>query len=640
MLMKKSLPTIVALAGTACLQASLAQQAPSLAAVQVTATRTDLPADQALAAVTVITRADIERLQPVSVQDLLAGLPGISFATAGGLGQQTSLFVRGTNSNQTLVLLDGVRIGSVTSGAAALEQIPVEQIDRIEIVRGPRSSLYGADAIGGVIQIFTRHGQPDGATTPSLSVTSGSRNYLGGQLGVSGGDAHAWYNASLGGQYTSGIPACRAGAAEANAGCFVDASGDDAFRNYNGLLNAGYRWDNGTELAADWLRSKSDVQYAGSPAAGNDAQNQQEVAGLRLSFTPLDAWKVSLGAGQSRDDSTRYYQGYYPGDAFTAAGYYAHVPAGDTNSTRNQFSWQNDLSIAPGQLLSVGTDYQQERIASDTGYLDSQRDNTGGYAQYQGQFGANQLQLSLRRDHNQQFGDHSTGAAAWGYHFEHGLKVFASWGSAFHAPDFNDLYYPFGSGNPDLKPEKSRSIELGLAQQQTQWNWSLNAYQTRIDQLITLNSDFVPYNIDQARIRGLEAQFGAQLAGWQLHSYLTLQQPLDDTPGSQDGNLLARRPERTARLEMDRQFGAYGFGATWYAAGRSFDDADNLHRLGGYSTTDLRASWQFAPHWQVQARLANAFDRRYETAWFFNQPGRSWFLTWRYTPGSASTSKR
>lgn len=594
--------------------------------VIVTATRTAITVDDALSSVTVITRADIERLQPVSLVDLLNGLPGISIAQSGGIGEQTSLFLRGTNSTHTLVLIDGVRIGSITAGLAAFEQIPVEQIQRIEIVRGPRSSLYGADAIGGVIQIFTRHGQRDGGITPSLSVTTGSRSFVNSQVGLSGGDAHAWYNLSVGGEYTSGINACRVGAGEVFQGCFVNEPDHDAYRNWNGAANGGYRWDNGTELALDWLRSKNNVQYDGSPYGGNQAINQQAVAGARLSFTPLAFWKVTLNAGQSRDDSQTWYQGSYFGL------YVPRTPTGFANSRRNQATWQNDLTLGDNQLLTVGADYQQEHIASDTGYLDSTRGDAGTFVQYQGSFGANEVQVSGRHDHNTQYGNHDTGAAAWGYHFAHGLKLTASYGSGFHAPTFNDLYYPYGSGNPNLKPETSRSAELGLAQQQDSWNWALNAYQTRINQLITLDSNYVPQNVSQARIRGLEGQLGVTVAGWRVQSYLTLMQPLNDGSGSNHGHLLPRRAERTARVDLDRRYGRFGVGATFYVAGKRYDDLANAHRLGGYATTDLRASYAFAPGWEVQARLANAFDHHYETAYYFNQPGRSVYLTLRYSP--------
>lgn len=613
--MKKSLLAVALLACATGAQGADQNDATTLNPVVVTATRTPVTIEDSLSSVSVITRADIERLQPVSVSDLLVGLPGVSLARTGGIGQPTSLFLRGTNSSHTLVLVDGVRIGSVGNGLAAFEQLPVEQIERIEIVRGPRSSLYGADAIGGVIQIFTRHGSRDGGLAPSLSLTGGSDHLLRGQAGLSGGSEHGWYNASVGAQYTRGINACRVGAGQVFAGCYADEPDRDAYRNKNLVLNGGYRWDNGAQITANWLRSLGEVHFDGSYQ--NRSRTVQQTAGSAFSINPLTAWKSTLGVGQNLD---RYDN--YKNQAFTGYIY----------SRRNQASWQNDISVAQDQLLTVGVDWQGEHIDSDTGFLANRRHDTGTFAQYQATFGQHEIALSARRDHNSQYGSHDTGALAWGYHFDDGLKLTASYGSAFHAPTFNDLYFPYGSGNPDLKPEKSRSAELGLSQQSGRWHWALNAYQTRIDQLISLDSHYFPMNISKARIRGVEGQLGVDLGGWKLQGYLTWLQPRNDDGGPNDGKVLPRRAEHTARVDLDRRFGAFGLGATVQAAGRSYDDAANTHPLGGYSTTDLRASWQFAPTWQVEARVANLFDRGYETVWYFNQPGRSLFLTLRYHP--------
>jgi vitamin B12 transporter len=495
-------------------------------------------------------------------------------------------------------------------------------------VRGPRASLYGSDALGGVIQIFTRHGQPNGGIAPSVSVTGGSHGYVSGQAGVSGGDAHLWYNASLGGTYTGGIPACRMGAAEVGVACFVDDPRNDAYRNWNGFANIGYRWDNGTELAFNWLRSKSNAEYAGSPYGGNDGIEEQYVAGARLSFSPLSIWKVTLNAGQSRDDNATFYQGSYYGQ------YYPRMGTGYFNSRRNQASWQNDITLAANQLLTVGVDYQQEHIASDTAFQQTTRGDTGTFAQYQGTFGQHEVQLSARHDHNDQFGNHNTGAAAWGYHFQNGPVLSVSYGTAFHAPTFDDLYFPaFGgvpTANPDLKPETSRSAEIGLVQQLEHWNWGVNAYQTNISNLITFDSNFVPQNLSRARIRGLEGQFGFNLDDWRVQSYLTLLQPKNDDGGPNNGKLLARRAQRTGRVDIDRKLGQFNVGATFFAASERYDDTANTRRMGGYATTDLRASYAFAPGWQVQAKLANVFDHRYETAYYYNQLGRTWYLTVRY----------
>jgi len=615
--MKKTLLAAALLGCTLAAHAADQSEAAHPGAVVVTATRTAITVDDALSSVSVITRADIERLQPLSLADLLTGLPGVSFANAGGYGQQTSLFLRGTNSAHSLVLIDGVRIGGIGSGLAAFEQIPVEQIERIEVVRGPRSSLYGADAIGGVIQIFTRRGSQDGALRPSFSVTTGSQNLLRGQFGLSGGSEQAWYNLAVGAQHTRGINSCRVGAGTVFAGCYTDEPDNDPYRNENLVANGGYRWDNGAELRGSWLRSLGEIHFDGSYQ--NRSRTVQQTAGAAFSFNPLQAWKTTLSAGQNIDRYDNYENESFVGYIW---------------SKRNQASWQNDVSLADNQLLTLGVDWQGEKIESDTGFLATRRHDTGSFLQYQGTFGRNEVQLSARRDHNSQYGDHDTGAAAWGYRFDGGLKLSASYGSAFHAPTFNDLYYPYGSGNPDLKPEQSRSAELGLGRQLGSWNWAVNAYQTRIDQLIALDSNYFPMNVSKARIRGVEGQLGVNLGGWQVQGYASWLQPRNDDGGVNDGKVLQRRPGRTARIDLDRRVGEWAIGATVNGAGRTFDDAANRHALGGYSTTDLRASWHFAPGWQLEARIANVFDREYETVWYYNQPGRSGFLTLRYSPAT------
>ena len=621
--------TLLAAALLSTMTMAHAADAPDrLDPVVVTANRAPTPLDEVLAPVTLITREDIERLQPVSVQDLLVGLPGVAIANTGGIGQQTSLFMRGTNSSHTLVLVDGVRVGTVGAGLPAYEQLPVEQIDHIEIVRGPRSTLYGSDAIGGVIQIFTRHGQTGEAPTPTLSVTGGSHGYTAGQAGISGGGQHGWYNASLGGQYTAGINACRVGAAEAMAGCFTDEPDHDASRMYNGALSGGYRWDDGTELTGSWLRSKGDIEYDGD--FQNFTRRSQQVAGGKLAFDVMPAWRMSLALGQNQDRADNYLNGADKTLDFVNYGV-DKARVGYLYSKRNQASWQNDVTLAAGQTLTAGVDYQQEKLKSDTDYLADSRNNTGIFALYQGLFGAHELQLSVRRDHNTQFGNHTTGSVAYGFRFDNGMKLTASYGTAFHAPTFNDEFYPYGAP-VNLNPETSRTAEIGLSARPGIWNWAVNAYQTTVNDLIGFDANFLPINVSKARIRGIEGQVGADVDGWHVRGYVTLQQPKNRDGGSQDGNLLARRPERTARVDLDKDLGAFTLGGSLNAAGHSFDDAANTRRLGGYATADLRATWHVDADWSVQGRVANLADKRYETAAYYNQLGRTYYLTLRYAP--------
>jgi vitamin B12 transporter len=632
--MKKTLLATALLSSIASAHAADDVAGDRLDPVVVTANRAPTPLDEVLAPVTVISREDIDRLQPTSVQDLLTGLPGVVMANTGGIGQQTSLFMRGTNSAHTLVLVDGVRVGTVGAGLPAYEQLPVEQIEHIEIVRGPRSSLYGSDAIGGVIQIFTRHGEAGQPPAPTVSVGTGSHGYTQGQVGVSGGTTHGWYNASLGGQYTAGINACRIGAAQASKGCFTDEPDDDAYRTYNGALAGGYRWDDGTELTGTWMRSKGTIEYDGD--FQNLTRRSQQVAGAKLGVDVMAGWRMSLALGQNQDRADNYLNGLGKTvrDPVTFAPIVTdpdRYRVGYLYSRRNQASWQNDVALAPGQTLSAGVDLQQERLRSDTDYLKDRRDNTGVFALYQGVFGPHEIQLSARHDHNDQFGNHTTGSAAYGFAFGQGLKVTASYGSAFHAPTFNDEYYPYGAP-VDLKPETSRTAEIGLSAHQGIWRWAVNAYQTKVDDLIAFDAAFLPINVSQARIRGLEGQVGADVDGWHLRGYATLQQPKNRDAGVQHDNLLARRPERTARVDIDKDLGAFTLGGSVYAAGYSYDDAANTTRLGGYATADLRGTWHLDSAWSVQGRVANLADKRYETAAYYNQLGRTYYLTVRFTP--------
>jgi len=599
------------------LPAALLLASPSLYAadaaldpVVVTASRTARTADETLASVSVISRADIERSQAQSVPELLAGLPGVAISNNGGLGKTSAVFLRGSEAGHVLVLIDGVKVGSATLGTTSFEQLPLDQIERIEVVRGPRSSLYGSEAIGGVIQIFTRKG--GGALTPNFSLGAGS--YGTGQFsaGLSGGGKTSWYSANLSGIDTNGFNACNGAA---SAGCYTTEPDKDGYRNLAGSARAGMRLDNGAEVDLRWLRSNSATQFDGGFV--NESKTLQQVLGGSLRFSPLAAWRVALLAGTSLDESDSFKNG-------------AWMSRFDTR--RDTLSWQNDLALDANQLVTLGFDYQNDSIASDTAYAVTSRDNQGVFAQYQGDFGAHSLQFSVRGDDNQQFGERTTGGASWGYRLSETLRLTASYGTAFKAPTFNDLYYP-GYGTADLKPESSRSAELGLRGSGGAANWSVNVFETRVDDLIAYDaSRYAPGNVSSALIRGLEGSVGMRLADWQVNAHATLLDPQNRSSGANNGKNLARRPEQSLRLDLDRELGKYRIGATLLAAGARYDDLANTRRLGGYATLDLRADYKIAKDWLVQAKAANLFDRDYETAAFYNQPGRSLFVTLRYQP--------
>ena len=581
--------------------------------ITITATRTNQKVDNALSSVTVITRHDIERLQANSIRDLIAGLPGINIDNNGGPGKTTSIFMRGTESDHILVMIDGVKVGSATTGTTAFQDIPVDQIERIEIVRGPRSSLYGSEAIGGVIQIFTRKG--GGALKPSFSIGAGSYSTYTATAGVSGGGEHSWYSLNTSGTDTKGFNACTGKPSPGGAGCYTIEPDKDGYRNFSGSFRAGYRFDNNVSMDAHAMKTKSHNNYDGSTV--NESNAAQEILGGTLHFSPLAPWQATLSLGSSRDDSDNFKNGVFKTRY---------------NTKRDNVSFQNDINITDKHLLTLGADYQKDHVDSTTNYTISSRHNTGLFTQYQGTFNKQELQFSMRQDDNEQFGRHYTGAAAWGTSIDKDLRATFSYGTAFKAPTFNELYYP-GYGNENLQPEQSRSIEVGLKGKRSQSDWSINLYETRIDNLIAYDSSISkPGNIDLTRIRGLELVFATIFHSWTINSNLTLLDPINQSAGSNHGNLLPRRSGQTVRLDIDRPFKKYRLGATLRAEGRRYDDVANTRVLAGYALLDLRAEYQLTKARQLQGRIENLFNNVYDTSSFYNQPARSPFCTLRYQP--------
>ncbi|MFC2974495.1 TonB-dependent vitamin B12 receptor [Azotobacter bryophylli] len=578
----------------------------------VTASRTAQTASQSLAAATLIERDEIARSQAQTLPDLLRRVPGVSIASNGGMGKPSSLFMRGTESDHVLVLVDGVRVGSVSSGGAAWQDLPVELIERIEVVRGPRSSLYGSEAIGGVIQIFTRKGRGQGAK-PFLSAGYGSHDTYEGSAGVSGGNGRGWYSLAASGLGTDGINAERVG----TWGYEKDA---DGYRNLSGSLRAGYRFANGLELDGSllraWTRNAYD-QVNGERTAGFSAhaRGEQNVYGGRARFSPFEPWLVTLQLGRSEDNSDTYQDGAF----------YTRF-----DSRRDYASWQNDLRLAAGHTLTLGADYQHDQVDGTTDYARDSRRNYGAFAQYLGELGRHDWQLSLRHDDNQQFGGRDTGNAAYGFALSDELRATVSYGRAFKAPTFNELYYPY-YGNPNLAAETSRSLEAGLSGQHGWGHWSVNAYRTLVDNLIAYDSALqAAGNVDKARIRGVELVLGSRLFGWDWNANYSWLDPENRGAGANRGNRLPRRARQLFNLDLDRTLGAFGVGATLHAEGKRYDDLANRNKLSGFATLDLRGEYRINPAWRLQTRLANLLDADYQTVRGYNQQGRALYLTLRY----------
>ena len=593
--------------------------ATDLDEVVVSGTRTAVAVEDSLVPAQVINREAIQRSQARSLSELLQGRAGISLANQGGAGKITTLNLRGTESDHVLVLIDGVRMGSATAGLPALQDLPIDQIDRVEIVRGPRSSLYGSEAIGGVIQVFTRRNT--GKVRPNFRIGVGSDSAREASAGIGGGNARGWFGADVAHTRTDGFNACRGRGPDPGipfdfgAGCFTDEPDRDGYRNTSANLRGGYSFTDTLMMEANALRAEGKSEFDGSFT--NRSETVQQVIGTKLRYTPSEKVGLQLSLGRNDDKSDDFHD---------------DVQSGYFETRRYVASLQGDFTVAANQLLTAGIDWQDDKVESATDFDVTQRDNLAGFVEYQGRFGAHQLQASVRNDDNEQFGNHTTGSLGYGFGFDNGLKLTASVATGFKAPSFNDLYYPF-FGNPDLKPEESESVNLGIARYADSWNWTFNVYQNKVDELISYDAAiFLPNNIDEARIRGAEFTVDFTLGGFDIATQLSHTDPRNRSAGPNHDNLLARRPRNTARIDVDRAFGAFRTGVTFNAAGERYDNLANTDRLGGYSTLDLRLEYAIAPAWTLQAKVGNVFDRDYETVAWYNQAGRTYGLSLRYQP--------
>lgn len=586
-----------------------AHGADDLLTIVVTASRSAETVNEALVPVSQITRQDIERTGVATVSDALATVPGVIVSRNGGAGQTTSVFLRGTESDHVMVMIDGVRMGSATLGTTPFQDIPISQVEKIEVVRGPRSSLYGSEAIGGVIHIFTRRGG-DGLK-PTFSISGGSHNTAEVTAGVSGGSDDGWYAINASSSTTDGYNTCR-GSFE--AGCFTVEPDDDGYDNTSVSLRGGGRLGERVSLDAALLNTSGEAEFDGSFQNGSETLTR--VGHVRAAMTVTDHWSSSLLLGQSTDESENFLD---------------EVFASRFETNRDQVSWQNDFFMGDSGLI-VGVDYTEDEVDSDSAFAVTSRDNTGVFASFDTRIGAGDLEVSIRSDDNEQFGTETTGGVAFGHDIGNGLRTTLSWGSAFKAPTFNELYFP-GFGNPDLAAETAESIDLGIAGELGNGRWSVNLFHTEIENLIGFDPvTFAPVNIGRAEIDGIELAASTRAAGWTLGMALTLQDPKDTGGGANDGNQLPRRAEEILSLDADRAFGRWSVGGSIRSQGDSFDDLANLTELDGFTVVDLRAGIQAHKNWHLGIRVNNVFDEEYETAAFYPQDGTNVLATLRYTP--------
>lgn len=577
------------------------------------------------AANTVFTREDIDRLQPGSVTDLLQRVPGVQVAQAGGRGSLPGIYIRGTQSAQSLVLVDGQRIGSSTSGDSNLQHLNIDQIERVEVLRGSRSVIYGSDAIGGVIQIFTRRGTEQ-SLQPRLHLGFGSHQTWERSLGLAGGDEKTRFNLGASLDDTAGL--------DRTHESYPSDSDHDAYRNKSISLSLSHALTDDIEVGANLLdnrgKSEFDNPFGRFDTSTFASVQQQPYSDFNVSSVSSyvdarvnDAWKtrVEFGHTENREKTLDKLS-----DERTVF-----------NTYRDSVNWQNDLTLDARNSLILGGDWYEDRINSSTAFEENSRWNRAAFIQHRYQADSFSTELGLRHDDNQQFGGQNTWSGTFTLPLNPDNDLLLSYSEGFRAPTFNDLYYPDFS-NPALKPETSKSYEL-------QWRSQLSdssrleasIYRTDLEDAIIFGSNSRPENVASARINGFEAALKQELFGWQSNLGVAIIDPRDrDT-----GHTLARRARRTMSWDLDRQFDRLSLGASWQAVSSSYDDKDNTQSLGGYGLIGLRSSWTLNREITLDLKVDNLLDKGYSRALYsydgsqygYREEGRAWVFGVTWTPG-------
>lgn len=559
-----------------------------LSPLVVTATATPVSVADSLSSVTVINHEEIKAQQAQEMSELLTAQPGVDVSSNGGYGKTTSVYMRGANAESTKFLLDGIPLYSATSGGAPFENIPPSLLDRIEIVRGPKATLYGADAVGGVIQAFL----PEGGDKPhmNLSAGGGSFNTKTIDATASGSSDNTHYLLSAGRFKTDGD-------------IVKKGQGRQGYKNNNVLLNVGHDFDSGARFSGLIMNSEGRNHYVGDE---NDYQVQ--VMGLGISLPITDNWESELKLSQTRNDSTT-------------------LSSGEKYDTKTQTArWSNRISAGEHEFV-LGAETSEDTV-DVTSYQAPDRRNNAVFAQSQFDFGATSLQLNLRQDHNSAYGDSTTGGVAAGYKLDNVYTLRASYGTAFEAPTFNDLYYP-NSGDPTLKATKSKTVELGLRADYDNMYWDAAVFDASYGNMVIWSDytgSWAAYNVD-SNVQGVELSSGLTLEQWQLKAALTWLDAKDDDTGFQ----LPKRAKRSARLSADRLFEKGRVGMTLIGADGRATTLGSSDTLAGYVTMNLHARYDFAQDWNAELSIKNALDKEYQTAKGYFNPGRGVFLTLNYS---------
>ncbi|MBU2897522.1 TonB-dependent receptor domain-containing protein [Vibrio hepatarius] len=564
----------------------------------VTANRFEQSINSTLAPVVVVTKDEIQSTQAKSIEEVLRRLPGIQVSSSGGYGQLASIYIRGTESDHALVLINGVRVSSATAGSTAIASLPLNGVERIEYVRGPRTSVYGSDAIGGVINIITSY---TGDET-ELWVEAGSDKYqkyavnTANQVGENG-----WAKVSVNREKTDGFSATNE-----NSSSFDPDN--DGYDHTDLLLELGVK--STEELSFKWNTNytEGDIEF------DSGEQEQKLLSSSIVGAYKTDSLSSEVILATSRDQSS-------------------YVGSSDNYETnRLSVAWQNGYQVNSELLMLGGVDWVNDDVSeSTTAYAETSRSNLGVYTS--GLYSKDKIQaeVSLRIDDNEQYGDYTTWQVGSGYKFTPIYRLSVMAGTAFKAPTFNDLYHPASQwgdyANPDLAPEESLNYEVALDVTPSIGDFRIAFYQNEVSDLISPSSSTDKNeNIAKAEIKGLEL-VGKFATGALFHSASI---DVMDTEDKDTGKELARRSKYSAKWNVSYTYYDWNFDLSYLYRGGSYDDAANNTRLDAYSLVDISTHYYITDNLIARGKIANLFDEDYETSYGYNTQERSYFAGLNY----------
>jgi len=597
-------------------------QAESLPEVVVTATRQATRTNEIMSDVTVITRENIENIGQGTIVDLLSRQAGIQTIQLGGAGNTTDFQLRGTRSEQTKILLDGVPINSMDTKGSPLRTLALDDVERIEILRGPASALYGSDAIGGVIQIFTRQARSGIHGEVAAGFGSQATEKYSGNLSFAN---EQWSARIASSDYrTDGISSLLNGRNK--------DTDKDGYSDRSNNVSLGFRPAPGHELAFSamdtrgTLHSDSASTNANSNSYDNHTDFHNEVLNLSSSDQISEGWHSLLRYGINVQDDVSYSRSTSN-----------VIQASPLRTENHTLGWQNDVDLPLGKGLILFERQDQHAGPGDRFPVNRNVSLDAWQLGWTASLGNHRWQLGGRHDSHSQFGDKNTGSATYGYRFAPGWNGHVSTATSFRAPTLYQLYAMLPNNalnpNPALRPESGRNYEASLSHDWENNILSLTFFRNRVQDLIDFSSTGNQYrNISSAKFEGWTLAWQGQLAQWNMGANLDI---LDATDLS-TGMPLKRRAREKVSFTADHSWGAWNGGLEIVAVGRRYDTDTQTLREGGYTLLNLTGRYAINNALSIEARADNIADKSYINAYSsggtftYRTPGASYFVGLRY----------